>query len=142
MPSFQNFFPNQPGAKSQKPSFPNESLSLSVVLQYAETAKKQSLEAFCRTQPLVKAYREKVEGTLEAIVQTGSKLEEESEVPAAYAAGLSKVKETFKVHLAALDEWIRAFSQKNASQAEKAMAETQQSGRQLEAALQSLSERP
>jgi hypothetical protein len=138
MPSFQ-YFQNQPDQKSQKSKFPNDSLSLSVVLQYAETARKQSFEAFCRTQPLVKTYREKVAETLQAMVQAGSKLGETVEIPAAYAAAFSLVKESFEAHLAALDDWISAVGQNNESQADTAMASARQSGHQLESALEGLS---
>jgi hypothetical protein len=141
MPSFQHF-QNQAAQKSPTSKFPNEVLSLSVVLQYAETAKKQSFEALCRIQPLVKTYRDKVDQTSQAMIQASSKLGEEVEVPAAYTAALSLVKESFAVHLAALEEWMSAFAQKNESHSEKAMATVQKSGEQLGSALDRLSSGP
>jgi hypothetical protein len=134
-------FQNQAEQQSQKSKFPNEVLSLSVVLQYAETAKKQNFEALCRIQPLVKTYRDKVEATSQAMLQAGSKLGEEVEIPAAYSANLNSVKESFAVHLEALEEWMKAFTQKNEPVAEKAMTNVQQSGEQLESALHRLSAR-
>lgn len=137
MASFQHF--QQQAEKSQKSKFPNEVLSLSVVLQYAETAKKQSFEALCRVQPLVKTYRDKIAQTSQAMDQAGSKLGEEVEIPAAYGAALALVKESFSGHLAALDAWTSALTQKDESQAERAMANAKESGQRLESALNDLS---
>jgi hypothetical protein len=138
MPSFQHF-QNQAAQKSPTSKFSNEVLSLSVVLQYAETAKKQSFEAVCRIQPLVKTYRDKVEETSQAMIHASSKLGEEVEIPAAYSAALALVKESFAVHLGALEEWMSALAQKNESHSEKAMANTRHSGEQLESVLHRLS---
>ena len=140
MPSFQHF-QHQADQKSAKSKFPNEVLSLSVVLQYAETARKQSVEALCRVQPLVKTYRDKVQETSQALVQAGSKLEEEVEIPATYTATLTLVKESFAAHLGALEEWMSAFAQKDESLSGKAMSSVQQSGEQLASALNRLSAR-
>ncbi len=140
MQSFHNF-QNPSGQTSPTPKLPNETLSLSVVLEYAETAKKQSFEALCRVQPLVKTYRDKVEQTSQSMLQASSKLGEELEIPAAYTAALTLVKESFAEHLAALEEWTNAFAQKNESHSEKAMTTVQKSGEQLEVALNRLSAR-
>lgn len=136
MHGFQHF--QNPAEKSQKSKYPNEVFSLSVVMQYAETARKQSFEALCRIQPLVKTYRDKVDETLQAMTKAGSALQEEVEVPDAYAAALALVKESFAVHLRALEDWMSAFAQKNESDSEKAMATVKQSGEQLESALNGL----
>lgn len=138
MPSFQHF-QNFADQKSQKSKFPNEVLSLSVVLQYAGTAKGQSFEALCRIHPLVKTYRDKVEETLQAMIQAGSALGEETEIPEAYSAAFALVKESFAVHLGALDGWMSALIQKNESHSDKSMASVKQSGEQLESALHRLS---
>lgn len=136
MHGFQHF--QNPAEKSQKSKYPNEVFSLSVVMQYAETARKQSFDALCRIQPLVKTYRDKVQETSEAMSKAGSTLQEEVEVPDAYAAALSLVKESFTIHLRALEEWMNAFAQKNESDSEKAMASVKLSGAQLESALSGL----
>ncbi len=135
MHSFQHF-QNQSSQQSPTSGFPNEGLSLSVVLEYAGTAKKQSFEALCRIRPLVKTYRDKVEETSQAMTEAGSKLGEE--IPAAYTAALPLVKESFAVHLSALEEWMSAFAEKNESQSEKALATVQSSGEQLKSALNRL----
>lgn len=118
---------------------PNDSLSLSVVLQYAETAKKQSFEAFCRTSPLVKTYRDKVQQTAKAMDEAGAKLGEEAEIPAAYSAALSGVKEGFALHLRALDGLLEAFAQKDEAGAGTALASVKQSGEGLQSVLNQLS---
>lgn len=138
MPSFQHF-QGQADHRSSPAKLANEGLSLSVVLRFAETAKKQSFESFCRIQPLVKSYRDKVDETSKAIAQAGSQLEGEVEVPAGYAAHLALVQESFAQHLGALDGWMRALTEKDEPQSAQAMLQAQQSGQQLEAALQRLS---
>lgn len=130
MASFQ-YFQNQ-SAQSQ-------SLSLSVILQYAENARKQSFEALCRMSPLVKSYRDKVEETMRAMVQADSTLAEEAEIPPVYTAAFTLVKESFKAHLGALDESLGVFAQGDESQSDKVMADVRQSGQQLESALNNLS---
>lgn len=137
MPSFSHHFQFQ--AEQNKPKFPNETLNLSLILQYAETARKQSLEALCRLHPLVKTYRDKVAETSKAMLDAESSLGAETEVPPTYTAALTLVKEGFAGHLLALDEWLSALTQKDDARAEKAMASTKQSGGQLEAALNGLS---
>lgn len=138
MPSFQHF-QNQAEQKSQKAKFANESLSLSTILEYAESAKKQNFEAVCRLQPLVKTYRDKIGDTLQAITQAESSLGQETEIPPAYAAALTLVKESFAVHIQALEEWLKSLTQKTEPQADRAVVEVKQSGEQLESALQGLS---
>lgn len=138
MPSFQHFH-SQAEQKSQKPKFSNDGLSLSVILQYAESAKKQNFEALCRVQPLIKTYRDKVKEVLLAMTQAESSLAQETEVPAAYAAAYASVSESFTLHLGALDEWTSGLTNKDEPQSEQAMAKVKQSGAQLEAALQKLS---
>lgn len=138
MPSFQHF-QNQAEQKSQKAKFANESLSLSTILEYAESAKKQNFEAVCRLQPLVKTYRDKIGDTLQAITQAESSLGQETEIPPAYAAALTLVKESFAVHIQALEAWLKSLTQKTEPQAHKAVLEVKQSGEQLESALQGLS---
>ena len=66
MSSFQHF-QNQAEQKSKRPKFHNEALSLSGLFQYAESAEKQSFQALCRLQPLVKAYRDKIAETSRAM---------------------------------------------------------------------------
>jgi hypothetical protein len=138
MSNFQHF-QNQAEQKSNKPKFSTEALSLSGLLQYAESAKKQSFEAVCRLQPLVKTYREKIEKTSQAMIQAESSLEGETEIPAAYAAALTRVKESFAVHLGSLEEWMSVLTEKRESHSEKAMAKVKQSGEQLETSLKGLS---
>ena len=117
----------------------NQDLSLSGVMQFAESARKLNFEAVCRVQPLVKTYRDKIQATSKAILEAESALEGEAEIPAGYAASLSLVKEGFKAHLGSLDEWMSALGQKREADADKAMVRVQQSGRQLEDSLQGLS---
>ena len=136
MHGFQHF--QNSTEKSQKSKYPNEVFSLSVVMQYAETARMQSFEALCRIQPLVKTYRDKVQEASQAMSKASLTLQEEVEIPDAYAAALSQVKESFTVHLKALEELMSAFSTKNESDSEKAMASVKQSGAQLESALNGL----
>jgi hypothetical protein len=138
MASFQHF-QNQAEQKSRKPKFSVEALNLSGLLQYAESAKKQSFEALCRLQPLVKTYRDKIEETSQAMIQAESSLDGETEIPAAYTAALTLVKESFAVHLSSLEEWMSVLAQKRETQSEKAMAKVQQSGEQLEISLRGLS---
>ncbi len=138
MASFQQF-QHQAQLQSQKSTMPNDSLSLSVVLGYAETARKQSFEAFCRTHPLVKTYRDKVQQTSQAMSEAGSKLGEEVELPTAYSAALTAVKDSFALHLRALDDWLGAFAQKDEPSSLTAMASVKQSGEQLQAGLGQLS---
>ena len=107
-------------------------------MQFAETAKKQSFQALCGLQPLVKTYRDKIEETSQAMIQTESSLDED-EVPEAYAAALALVKESFADHLGALEELMAALTQKNESRAEAAMSKVKQSGDQLGNTLEGLS---
>lgn len=107
-----------------------------MILQYAETAKKQSFEALCRLHPLVKTYRDKVVETSEAMVQAESSLGDEA--PVAYLAALAQVKEGFTVHVGALDEWMSALAQKEEALSDQAMTKAKQSGAQLESALNGL----
>ena len=137
MASFQHF-QNQSG-RTQKSAMPNQDLSLSSVMQYAESARKLNFEAVCRLQPLVKSYRDKVQATSKAMLEAETVLEGEAEIPAGYASSLSLVIEGFAAHLGSLDEWMSALSQKREADAEKAMAQVQQSGRQLENSLRGLS---
>lgn len=137
MSSFQQF-QNQAEQKSKGPKFANTSLSLSVLLQYAESAQKQNFEALCRLQPLIKTHRDKVQETSQAMVQTGSSFEGESEIPAAYTAAYTLVKESFSTYLSSLDEWMGVLSQKNESQSKKALEKVKQSAEQLELSLQGL----
>lgn len=138
MASFQHFH-SQPGQNAQKPKFSNDGLSLSVILQFAETAKKQNFEALCRVQPLVKTYRDKVEEVSREMSKAESSLAEETEVPPTYAAAYAVVNESFAVHIGALDEWTSGLINKDESQSEQAMIKVKQSGGQLEAALSNLS---
>ncbi len=138
MASFQHFH-SQPGQNAQKPKFSNDGLSLSVILQFAETAKKQNFEALCRVQPLVKTYRDKVEEVSSEMSKAESSLAEDTEVPPTYAAAYAVVNESFAVHIGALDEWTSGLTNKDESQSEQAMIKVKQSGGQLEAALSNLS---
>jgi len=138
MPSFQHF-QNQAEQKSKKPKFANEGLSLSELLQYAESAKKQSFEALCRLQPLVKTYRDKIQETSSAMRQVESSLDGEAEIPAAYAEALSLAKESFAAHLGALEEWMGVLTQKKESHSEPVMTKVKQSGKRLESSLKGLS---
>lgn len=138
MPSFQHF-QNQSGRTPQKPTMANPDLSLSGVMQFAESARKLNFEAVCRVQPLVKSYRDKVQATSKAMLEAESALEGEAEIPASYAASLSLIKEGFSTHLGSLDEWMNALGQKREADADKAMAKVQESGRQLEDSLKGLS---
>ena len=117
----------------------NQDLSLSGVMQFAESARKLNFEAVCRVQPLVKSYRDKVQATSKAMLDAESALQGEAEIPASYAASLNQIKEGFTAHLGSLDEWMNALGQKREADADKAMARVQQSGRQLEDSLQGLS---
>jgi hypothetical protein len=137
MPSFQHF-QNQAEQQSRKSKFPSEALSLSGLLQYVESAKKQSFEALCRLQPLVKTYRDKIEETSQAMIQAESSLDAETEIPVAYTAALTLVKESFQVHLGSLEEWMSVLTQKRESHSEEAMAKVKQSGEQLETSLKGL----
>lgn len=139
MPSFSHHFQFQAEQNQNKPRFAHETLSLSLIMQYAETAKKQSSEALYRLHPLVKTYRDKVAETSKAMLDAESSLGAETEVPPTYTAALTLVKEGFAGHLLALDEWLSALTQKDDARAEKAMASTKQSGGQLEVALSGLS---
>lgn len=138
MPSFQHF-QRQAEQKSNKAKFPNEALSLSGLMQYADSAKKQSFESLCRVHALVKTYRDKIQETSQAMIQTESSLGDGGEVPAPYAAAFALVKESFALHLAALDEWCAVLSQKRESESEAAIKKVKQSGEQLEASLMGLS---
>lgn len=138
MSSFQHF-QNQADPKSQKPKFSNDGLSLSVILQFAESAKKQNFEALCRVQPLVKTYRDKVEEVSREMSKAESSLAEETEVPPTYTAAYAVVNESFAVHIGALDELASGLTNKDEPQSEQAMAKVKQSGAQLEAALSNLS---
>lgn len=138
MPSFQHF-QNQAEQKSRKPKFATEALSLSGLLQYAESAKKQSFDALCRLQPLVKTYHDKIEETFQAMGQAESTFEPEAELPGDYATALASVKASFEEHLRALAQWMNVLSQKKESQSEKAMTDVKQSGQQLETSLKGLS---
>ena len=91
MPSFQHF-QNQSGRTPQKPTMANQDLSLSGVMQFAESARKLNFEAVCRVQPLVKSYRDKVQATSKAMLEAESALEGEAEIPASCAASLSLIK--------------------------------------------------
>ena len=137
MPSFQHF-QQQAGQKSAKPKFSNDTLNLSMILQYAESAKKQSFEALCRVQPLVKSYRDKIDETSKAMIAAESSLGGEADIPPDYAAAFSLVKEGFSGHLTALDAWMGVLMQKNESKAEDALVKVKQSGEQLEASLKGL----
>lgn len=137
MASFQQF-QHQAQLQSQKSTIPNDSLSLSVVLQYAETARKQNFEAFCRIQPLVKTYRDKVQQTSRAMTEAGARLGEEAEVPPAYTAALGQVRDSFEHHLRALDDWMDGFAQKDEPRSVAAMASVKQSGEQLQTRLSQL----
>ncbi len=136
MASFSHHFQAQ--QQSNKPKFATETLSLSVILQYAENAKKQSFEALCRLQPLVKSYRDKIAETSQAMLSAESSLGSEAEIPVEYAAALLLVKEGFATHLQALDEWMGALAQKDDPLSGKAIERTKQSGAQLESALSGL----
>lgn len=138
MPSFQHF-QNQSGRTPQKPAMANQDLSLSGVMQFAESARKLNFEALCRVQPLVKSYRDKVQATSKAMLEAETALEGEADIPASYTASLSLIREGFTAHLGSLDEWMNALGQKREADADKAMAKVQQSGRQLEDSLQGLS---
>lgn len=139
MTSFQQHFQSQSDQSSQRPKYSNDVLSLSVVLQFAESAQKQSFEALYRVQPLVKSYRDKVEEVSLAMAQAESSLSKETEVPATYTAAYALVNESFAVHLGALDEWTSTLINKDAPGSEQAMTKVKQSGEQLEAALSKLS---
>ena len=136
MASFSHHFQAQ--QQSNKPKFATETLSLSVILQYAENAKKQSFEALCRLQPLVKSYRDKIAETSQAMLSAESSLGSEAEIPVEYAAALLLVKEGFATHLQALDEWMGALAQKDDPLSGKAIERAKQSGAQLESALSGL----
>ncbi len=136
MASFSHHFQAQ--QQSNKPKFATETLSLSVILQYAENAKKQSFEALCRLQPLVESYRDKIAETSQAMLSAESSLGSEAEIPVEYAAALLLVKEGFATHLQALDEWMGALAQKDDPLSGKAIERTKQSGAQLESALSGL----
>ena len=138
MASFQHFH-SQAGQNAQKPKFSNDGLSLSVILQFAETAKKQNFDALCRVQPLIKTYRDKVQEVSRSMAQAESSLSQETEVPATYAAAYAVVSESFTLHLGALDEWTNGLTNKDEPQSEQAMAKVKQSGEQLGAALSNLS---
>lgn len=138
MPSFQHF-QNQAEQKSGKPKYSNDTLTLSVILQYAESAKKKSFEALCGVRPLVKAYRDKIQETSQAMAQAESTFEDETEIPEAYAAALALVKESFALHLKALDELMSGLAEKSEAQAAGAVAKVKQSGQQLETSLKQLS---
>ena len=129
MPSFQHF-QNQSGRTPQKPAMANQDLSLSGVMQFAESARKLNFEALCRVQPLVKSYRDKVQATSKAMLEAETALEGEADIPASYTASLSLIREGFTAHLGSLDEWMNALGQKREADADKAMAKVQQSGRQ------------
>ena len=136
MASFSHHFQAQ--QQSNRPKFATETLSLSVLLQYAENAKRQSFEALCRLQPLVKSYRDKIAETSQAMLSAESSLGSEAEIPVEYAAALLLVKEGFATHLQALDEWMGALAQKDDPLSGKAIERTKQSGAQLESALSGL----
>ena len=138
MTSFHHFHQNQAQQKANKSKFATDSFSLSGLLQYAETAKKSSFEALCHLQPLVKTYRDKVMATSQAMIQAESSLGGDAEIPADYAAALNLVKESFKTHLDSLEEWMTALTQKNEPHSDKAIGSVQQSGKQLEKALEGL----
>ena len=134
MPSFQHF-----QSQANKSKSPSQDLSLSGVLEYAESARKMNFEALCRVQPLVKTYRDKIRQTSKAMIDAEAALEGEAEIPAGYAAGLSAVKEGFTAHLGSLDEWMNVLAQKREADSERAIAQVRQSGQQLEMSLQGLS---
>lgn len=137
MPSFQHF-QNQAEQKSNKSKFTNEGFSLSGLLQYAESAQKQSFESLCRLKPLVKTYKDKVEETSQAIIQAESSFQEEAEIPGTYTAALTLVKESFAKHLGALEVLMSVLTQKHEPDSEKAIADLKGSGVQLENALNGL----
>lgn len=137
MPSFQHF-QQHAGQKSAKPKFSNDTLNLSMILQYAESAKKQSFQALCRVQPLVKSYRDKIDETSKAMMAAESSLGGEADIPPDYAAALGQVKEGFAEHLAALDAWMGVLTLKNESKAEGALVKVKQSGERLESSLKGL----
>ena len=137
MPSFQHF-QNQAEQKANKPKFANEALSLSGLMQFADSAKKQSFEAVCRVLPLVKTYRQKIDETAQAIAQTESSLGDQADIPPDYSSALNQVKEGFSTHLGALDDWMDVLNQKDESRAESAKAKVKQSGERLQASLQGL----
>lgn len=137
MPSFQHL-QNQAEQKSNKSKFSNEAFSLSGLMQYAESAKKQSFDALCHLQPLVKTYRDKIAETSQAMMQTESTLGDEAEIPEAYVEALTQVKESFKAHLGALDGWMSVLSQKKESDSDQAIAKVRQSGDRLAASLEGL----
>lgn len=141
MPSFSHHFQNPVDQKANRPKFGTETLSLSMLLQYAENAKKQSFEALCHLQPLVKSYRDKVAETSQAMIEAESSLGNEAEIPETYSSALSLVKQGFSQHIEALDMWMGALARKDSSRADQAAAETKQTGGQLETALQALSTR-
>jgi hypothetical protein len=138
MATFPHHFQNL-AEQSNKPKFPTETLSLSGLMQFVESAKKQSFEALCRLQPLVKTYRDKVMETSQAMRQVEASLGEGGEVPASYAASLAAVKDGFDQHLGALEQWTSAMGAKDEAGCDSAIAYTRQTGAQLEAALQLLS---
>lgn len=138
MASFQHF-QSQAEQQSRKPKFSDEVLSLSGLLEYADSAKKQSFDAVWRLQPLVKTYRDKVQQTSQAVVQAESNFEKDAEIPQSYVASLALVKESFAVHLASLEDWISVLAQKRESDSDEAISRVRQSGQQLETSLKSLS---
>ena len=138
MPSFQSF-QNQAEQKSNKPKFSAGAFSLSGLMDYAESAKKQNFEAVCRLQPLVKTYRSKVEETSVAMAQAESSFEGEGDIPEAYTSALGSIKESFAAHLGALEEWMNVLTQKRESDSEAAIAKVKQSGQELETSLLGLS---
>ena len=138
VPSFQHLH-NQAGQKSGKPNSSVEALNLSLLMQYADSAEKQSFEALCRIQPLVKAYRAKIEETSQAMGRAESSFAEQAEIPEAYAAALSLVKESFAVHIGSLDEWMTVLAEKKESDSSKAKSKVKQTGDQLATTLERLS---
>ena len=137
MPSFQHL-QNQAEQNSNKPKFSNEGLSLSGLLQYAESAQKQSFESLCRLQPLVKTYRDKVEETSQAIIQAESSFDGEAEIPDAYTAALTLVKDSFAEHLGSLEVLMNVLTKKQELDTEKLISDVKKSGEQLGSSLEGL----
>lgn len=136
MPNFSHHFQNQAKSEVSSSSLAPDALSLSTVLQYAESAQKQSFEALCRMQPLIKTYRDKVIQTSQAMSEASTSLGVETKVPPAFIAALALVQEGFSGHIEALDEWMRSLTQKGDARVEPLMAKVKDSGARLEQALQ------
>lgn len=137
MPSFQHF-QNQAEQKPSQSRVPSGTFSLSGLLEFTDSAKKQSFAALCNLTPLVKSYRDKIEEVSQAMIQTESSLGAEAEVPAGYGEALELVKESFRAHLASLDEWMSVLKDKRESQSDQAIKAVKQSGERLQGSLQGL----